>query len=247
MIFLENCESTQDEAFKLIQNSDTPSLWVQSKQQSTGRGRQGHRWLSPEGNIYLSGAFRLPDNKNKNWPFLSLIAGTALGRSLEQINFWDQNNFFIKWPNDLFCHPKQKMGGLLTEIKQGILLVGFGINTHKAPDLHSETTQYSSKSLYEHFKTKPDNAKLVCALSKNFEDLFFSWLNEQENQSQSTIAIQKELQDKWMKNYWGLKLQEPTSSSIYRSLNLSDDAALRLENIQSKEQRLVYSGDWTLV
>ena len=70
LVMLDEVGSTNDEALALGRSGAPHGTAVAARNQTAGRGRRGHVWESPRGNLYLSvvlrpavGPARLPD-----WP-----------------------------------------------------------------------------------------------------------------------------------------------------------------------------------
>jgi BirA family biotin operon repressor/biotin-[acetyl-CoA-carboxylase] ligase len=90
--------------------------------------------MSPPGNIYAAWRWPYPQvsqGHDSQWlNFASLMAGYILARIIcEKYDL----PLKIKWPNDLLVHDK-KIGGILTEARNGQLVVGIGINLVFSPD-----------------------------------------------------------------------------------------------------------------
>ncbi|MDR2892318.1 MAG: hypothetical protein LBV80_04450 [Deltaproteobacteria bacterium] len=148
----DECSSTFDLAWDLCAAGSLP-VWgsVLALRQTGGRGQLRRPWYSPAGNLYVS--FRLPDFflKQEAAPlltaFLLIRAFVGLGLPL-----------CLKWPNDLVLFEADqpasvqpewggdpvaragrsgrpgKLGGLLLEERNGILLAGLGLNCTLRPD-----------------------------------------------------------------------------------------------------------------
>lgn len=100
---------------------------VTADKQTSGRGRLGRSFFSPSGGAYFSAAYPL-SGKEKNIPFLTLLAGLAVSESIRELT---GENTLIKWPNDIFLNGK-KLCGILTELVTAQCgmhaVVGVGIN-----------------------------------------------------------------------------------------------------------------------
>ena len=101
-------------------------LVVISEQQTSGRGRQGKEWYSPDaGNIYMTIKFR-----DKNPAPLSLIIGLLISEAMDSVS-GQKINAGLKWPNDLLIN-KKKICGILIESEINAdeveFIVGIGIN-----------------------------------------------------------------------------------------------------------------------
>ncbi len=127
--------SVLDDAWDLVQENIFPvGSSVLALSQSKGRGQTRRLWHSPVGNIYA--ALRLP----LEGAFLSTAAAPALSAFI--IKSLQRKGIFLhlKWPNDLVYveqspHKAFKVGGVLLEERQGVLMAGIGLNIVQAPDV----------------------------------------------------------------------------------------------------------------
>lgn len=118
--------STSDRALALARaGSPLPAL-VLADRQSAGRGRRGRRWISdtPLG-LWLTVA-RAWDGGEVG--ALSLRVGLAVARAVEVVARGLRVG--VKWPNDLFVDGR-KLGGILCERADGIVLAGIGLNVNQ--------------------------------------------------------------------------------------------------------------------
>ena len=100
--------------------------------QTAGRGRQGRRWSSPPGNLYLSVLLR-PSPPSARWSVLPLAAGLAVAEALAAEGL----DARLKWPNDVMV-AERKVGGILAEATSGAdglesVVLGIGINVAVRP------------------------------------------------------------------------------------------------------------------
>jgi len=96
---------------------------VTAQRQETGRGRTGAEWLHAPRAVAASLALEAP------WPIemigpLPLVAGLAMRAALDTLGV----DVLLKWPNDLMDTRGAKVGGLLSEMADGVLVVGVGVN-----------------------------------------------------------------------------------------------------------------------
>ncbi len=109
---------------------------ITADSQTSGKGRSGKSWASPEGcGIYMSMVL-FPDVKAAEIMQLTLICGIAVCEALGRIC---DTGFKIKWPNDIVFEGK-KVCGILTEcvcegmnVKKAICGIGINVNTHDFP------------------------------------------------------------------------------------------------------------------
>lgn len=110
--YYPSVESTQDEARKHLSGIH----WTMD--QTGGRGRYDRKWHSEPGRS-LAISICLPECAEHPKPYLFgmwLAAGMAECFMLH-----------LQWPNDLILNGK-KVGGILTEVIDGVPIVGIGIN-----------------------------------------------------------------------------------------------------------------------
>lgn len=114
--------------------ADTSAIeddWLIALDQTAGKGRQGRQWISGEGNFYGSTIVELRAG-DPPAPTLSLAAGLAL---IEAVDVAAPGHALIlKWPNDLLLSGR-KLAGILLERSGDRVVVGFGVNLGKAPEL----------------------------------------------------------------------------------------------------------------
>ncbi len=99
-----------------------------AEQQTQGRGRYGHQWVSPAAvNLYLSMSWPLRAWKEE-YEALSLWLLIAIAELLERQGYSDIQ---LKWPNDI-CVESKKLAGILIERKvrqtRNTLVIGIGLN-----------------------------------------------------------------------------------------------------------------------
>jgi BirA family transcriptional regulator, biotin operon repressor / biotin---[acetyl-CoA-carboxylase] ligase len=125
-VTLDSVGSTQDEARARLGDRGTPLLVVAAGQ-TGGRGRSGRLWVDAPRALATSLAFR-PTWRAEAWPRLPLIAGVAAAGALAAASGVE---VALKWPNDV-VHPAtgSKLGGILTESSDGVVVAGLGVNLH---------------------------------------------------------------------------------------------------------------------
>ena len=105
---------------------------VSAKVQTSGRGRRGNTWLSPEGMALFS--FLLKPEREFSIveaTKLPLLAGISTLSALKKIKDGD---YSFKWTNDVFLNSK-KLCGILIERVKNDFVVGIGINVaNKIPN-----------------------------------------------------------------------------------------------------------------
>lgn len=143
----EEIDSTNFEVKRAIEKGESEGLVVCAQCQTSGYGRQGRKWASPEGGMYLSLLLR-PQASVEHFPSLSLAAAVALYKSLIHcLPETKEAHLALKWPNDVvvFALPAlsaaptlsihntslYKLGGISLEVYQGAMCLGVGVNVKK--------------------------------------------------------------------------------------------------------------------
>ena len=138
LVVLDSTTSTNDAILSLAQKdrqSLTAPLFVISSIQTSGRGRLGRAWASPEGGVYLSALLKLNTAEKDSGAHASLspLAALAVRDALQP---FQSNEVQLKWPNDVLSS-QGKLAGILIELRQinktPFAVVGIGINVRR-PD-----------------------------------------------------------------------------------------------------------------
>jgi BirA family biotin operon repressor/biotin-[acetyl-CoA-carboxylase] ligase len=146
---LEVVASTNDRLKEKAREGAPEWTVVVADRQTAGRGRAGHRWVSPEGNLFLSVLLRpappLPVT------LLPLAAGVAVSEAAGESGVEAR----LKWPNDLVVGSR-KVAGILVESVSGAAgveaaVVGIGVNVRLDPaslpaDLRDRVTSLAAES-----------------------------------------------------------------------------------------------------
>ncbi|AEB73908.1 biotin--[acetyl-CoA-carboxylase] ligase [Lentilactobacillus buchneri] len=126
--------STNDYAkqFGSSQDFTIPQVFV-ADTQTQGHGRLGRHFYSPaKGGIYLSILIPLQNRRTIHSGLITTGTAVCVVRTLQQ--FFPDEDFRVKWVNDILVHDK-KCGGILTEtvssLEDGLhenVVVGIGLN-----------------------------------------------------------------------------------------------------------------------
>jgi BirA family transcriptional regulator, biotin operon repressor / biotin---[acetyl-CoA-carboxylase] ligase len=114
VVSLEDTDSTQDDARAAFV---TEPVLVVAGAQRRGRGRLASEWQTAPRAMAASLAVR-PAWAPADLPLIPVLAGLAAARVL---------GCGLKWPNDVFVDDR-KVGGILVEASDGVVVVGFGLN-----------------------------------------------------------------------------------------------------------------------
>jgi BirA family biotin operon repressor/biotin-[acetyl-CoA-carboxylase] ligase len=121
----ETLVSTSDR-LKVLARAGAPE-WtvVLADEQTGGRGREGRRWLSPAGGLYLSVLLR---PRFEGVGLVPLAAGVAVAEAVAERGIAAE----LKWPNDVLVVGR-KVAGILAEAASGAggvvwVALGIGLN-----------------------------------------------------------------------------------------------------------------------
>lgn len=128
LTLLDEVGSTNDEALALGRDGAAHGMAVAARSQTAGRGRRGHAWASPPGNLYLSIVLRPCVSPTR-------LAGLAGACGLGALHVSDEA--LLKWPNDLYARGR-KLAGVLVEAARDdsgepFAVCGVGVNVARAP------------------------------------------------------------------------------------------------------------------
>lgn len=123
---------------------------VVADRQTAGRGRAGHRWVSPAGNLFLSVLVR-PAHPAAQVAVLPLAAGLATAEAAAEFSV----DARLKWPNDVVVVGR-KLAGILVEGLSGAVgieaaMIGIGVNVGLDPaslpdDLRDRVTSLAAQT-----------------------------------------------------------------------------------------------------
>ena len=140
LIWVERCESTQDELWAAPPDVTA----IATAEQSAGRGRRGRTWQSEPGQgLALSWRAPICGIELHQLPLLSLVAGLAVHRWVSGFAAPEHvEHVLLKWPNDLLFQ-RRKLAGVLCEGRLVTLngethqqvVIGVGVNLLSAPSL----------------------------------------------------------------------------------------------------------------
>jgi len=127
----DTLDSTMNEAARLASAGAPHGTLVVAEEQTAGRGRMGHAWVSEKSvGLYFTLVLR-PALSPAAAPILTLLCGVALAEVLGEISLVSLD---LRWPNDVLCREK-KCAGILVEMSAeperiSHVLAGIGVNVN---------------------------------------------------------------------------------------------------------------------
>ena len=169
---------------RLADDFDQRLPWlVVAKSQTAGRGRGSNQWWASSGALTFSLAIDVTDFQltKERLGLLSLSTGVSIYESLEQST--EGLRLSVKWPNDIYLKDRKLAGILIEGVPQrdGILVVGVGINTHNTLRDAPSDVQVRAVSLIDAVQDVSSNDVLVNDIAQTMlrgylslgEDLMF--------------------------------------------------------------------------
>ncbi len=166
-LYEAECESTQ----ALLVASDLPEGAVAATDHQTGgRGRLGRRWEEPAGSSVLVSVLLRPPAE-RHLPELSLVAAVATALAIEGATDLSAQ---VKWPNDVMLN-RRKVAGILSELSDGVVVVGIGINVNQGRDELPPDAATAPGSLRSLTGARYARAALLSALLLRLEWSYDLW------------------------------------------------------------------------
>ncbi len=135
-------QSTNDVSIRKIKSKRTHGAII-SNNQTFGKGRYGKKWISINGNLFMSIFYKIQHRTN-----LKKITKKNCQIIKSAINKYLNMKITIKAPNDLLIK-KQKFCGILQETcfndDNKFLIVGIGVNIVGSPKINNYPTTYLNK------------------------------------------------------------------------------------------------------
>jgi len=141
-------ESTNSEAWEIIDEGAQSGALVVTDNQFQGKGRINRTWLSAPDKSLTFSLLLFLDLDAHLYGWLPILAGLSVHQALKQFD----TNVKLKWPNDLILLGK-KVGGILCEskVKQQRLhevVIGVGLNVNETIDDMDESLQSRATSMH---------------------------------------------------------------------------------------------------
>ena len=126
--YFDIIDSTQNQALKMAKESSNNGSVIIATKQTGGKGRDGRRWISPKGGIWLSIILQ-PKFDITITTLFPIASALALSIAIEKTFSIKPE---LKWPNDLTIKGK-KVAGMLVDVSLESnrienLVLGVGIN-----------------------------------------------------------------------------------------------------------------------
>jgi len=230
---LEVVESTND-TLRERARAGAPS-WsvVLAERQTAGRGRRGHSWASPAGNLHLSVLLAAPA-RAEALPLLPLLAGLSVAEALVEFSV----DARLKWPNDILVGGR-KLAGVLAELSssgpgQGFVVLGIGVNVSVDPAGLVAALEDRATSIAAVTGAFPDRLVVAAAVLAHLRE------RHPALESESAGA----LLDAWRARsvpWWGRAVEVVSGGQALRgtALDVDGDGALMLRLADGRTERVL--------
>lgn len=170
---LDRVDSTNLEVRRRVESgaTDDGRVVVISREQDAGIGREGRRWTSPNGGLWMTVGCRAL-REPAFYTTIPLLAGIVCCEALEELCDLSPR---IKWPNDLLVNDR-KLAGILcqsfTHRAELWLMVGIGINGNYPVSQLSGNLRVRPTTLLEETGVEQDIEELGEVISTRIMDFF---------------------------------------------------------------------------
>ncbi|MDQ5876761.1 MAG: biotin--[acetyl-CoA-carboxylase] ligase [Thermoproteota archaeon] len=208
IIYRHTTESTQNLAISLAEKDpSSDGTVIIAGQQTSGRGRESRKWLSPKGGIWLSVILRPRISASK----ITILPFAAALAVCEAIKKTTQLNPKLRWPNDIMIEGK-KVAGILIDISMeaeqiNYAAIGIGINVNV------------------------DSSAISAYLEKEFK---VTSLSDELGQKMSILGLTKEILKRLEYHYMKLK-NDDTPHTIIEQWKKSSDIFHRKVQVIHKD------------
>jgi BirA family biotin operon repressor/biotin-[acetyl-CoA-carboxylase] ligase len=162
-------DTTMREAARLASLGAASGTVVGAEMQRRGQGRQGHNWLSPAGAGLTFTVLLRVDLPPRHMPVVTLALGVAVADVLKMLTGQVCD---LRWPNDVMMN-ERKVAGILTELHEGVVLAGIGLNVGQS-EFPAELRALAT-SLFletgERYAREPLLAALLTSIDSNVQIL----------------------------------------------------------------------------
>jgi BirA family biotin operon repressor/biotin-[acetyl-CoA-carboxylase] ligase len=163
---VEECESTQ----LLLGPADAEGAIATTDHQTGGRGRRGRTWVEAPGTAVLVSVLLRPPPERAAQQ-LSLVGGLAAALAVEEATWLAAQ---IKWPNDVLVN-RRKVAGVLAEARDGVVVVGIGLNVNQTREQLPADARMAAASLRTVDGRVRDREEVLASLLAQLDRLYEAW------------------------------------------------------------------------
>ena len=165
--WFDSCPSTQLE----LGAHDPEGAVAVAEEQTAGRGRLGRNWHAPHGSSVLCSVLLRPKVEPTRLPELTVLAARAVADAVAEAV---EVGPTVKHPNDVLLGGR-KVAGVLGEARDGVVVIGMGVNVNlSAADMPAET-RLPATSLSIETGGEVDRARLLAHILRELETRYDAW------------------------------------------------------------------------
>ena len=166
----EQTTSTNDVVEKLARDGVKEGAVVFAESQTSGRGRLGRKWISPERKGLWFSILLRPELRPQETTQLTVASATALRRAIQSETGLQPE---IKWPNDILIGGR-KVAGILTELSAELdrvrhVILGIGVDVNLAANEFPAELRKSATSLKIESGGPVERAELASAILRELD------------------------------------------------------------------------------
>jgi len=233
IIYYTKTTSTNDMAIQLAENGAEEGTLIVAEEQTSGKGRRGRSWLSPERSSILASLILHPDVDIKKAGIITMISGIAITKSIRDLV---QLPAFIKWSNDVVIN-NRKVSGILVEAKIEkkikFVVAGIGVNVNTSKDQFPTEIREIATSLSIESGRNLSRIYLLQEILKQFE---YRYLRLKDN----------DFSDEWksLSNMMGSYIEINTSDGMISGTAMDvDDTGALMIRLDTGQIRRIVSGE----
>lgn len=236
IVFLEETDSTNEEARKLAMEGYPHGTLVVADSQTGGKGRRGRSWHTPKGSSIAMSLILKPELEAEHASMLTLVQAMAVAEAIEENCGLKAR---IKWPNDILVNEK-KVCGILTEMnmegtKISSIIVGTGINVNQ--DSFPEDISEIATSLKRESGKVQSRENLIECICRLFEKYFEMFM-----ESKDLTGILEEYNSRLISKGRMVKVLDPKEEFVGEALGINASGELLVKK-ESGEVIEVYAGE----
>lgn len=177
--YQRSVDSTNSWAKRLAEEGKPSGTVVVADRQTSGKGRRGRSWDTPERMSVPISILLRPDFSPEKASMLTLVMGLSVTQAIENVS---RLSCGIKWPNDVLISEK-KVCGILAELYSQIdnmeyMVVGAGINANMTE--FSEELAEKATSLRIELGRPVQRALVLVSILEAFENNYEIFLKTQD-------------------------------------------------------------------
>ncbi len=237
--YYSEISSTNEEGRRSAELGASDGTVIIAETQTSGRGRRGRAWASPQGGVWVSIILR-PNIPPEHAPILTLLTGVAVARTIKLATNLTAT---LKWPNDVRINGN-KVCGILTEISAepdmiNYVVIGLGINANITADKFSKDIRDQVTSLELELEHIVDRVEFTQLLFEEFEKYYLKFCCGDRQVIPEVLNAWRQLSDTLGRE---VKIETINGAITGRATDIAEDGAL-LVLAENGEVSRIIAGD----